>query len=156
MKLYGLFFLALNILPVFSNSFNPKLDNTSNIYQDDDDYIIPEYHQLKSKFGFVDFNVLLYSDKFCNTSAVMEANHSFDFSTECTCISSNEYCFRELIKQKYFLDYRWNFTDTTYQNHFMKNISYCIAQHKLGEGFCIPCQDFYIDGTVFLNRKFTG
>ena len=102
MKLYGLFFLALNILPVFSNSFNPKLDNSSNIYQDDDDYIIPEYHQLKSKFGFVDFNVLLYSDKFCNTSAVMEANHSFDFSTECTCISSNEYCFRELHKTKIF------------------------------------------------------
>ena len=159
MRLFGLIFLASIFLPVFTitdeSSMTHKSNHNSTTIYDDEDFYDPDYHQLNSKFGFINFRISLQTNAFCNSSSTVLANHSFDFSTECNCISSNEYCLHELLKKEYFHNYRWNFTNYSSPNktHFIRNISSCISNHSLSDNSCIPCQDFYINVDVFLTRK---
>lgn len=160
-------FLSFLILSFLSFAFTSKIETTTHMphtLYDDDDSIIPDnIHQLKSKFGDVGFQVNLFQNSSCQSSSyVVEANHNFNFPTECTCVNSNYFCFQELIRKPYFLKYTWNFSNHSVypSNHseasyLSRNISYCILNQSrsFNSDICFPCQDFYISTEALINRK---
>jgi len=162
-------YLLLTTLSLKEPSNEVLFSNTSQVtktpytwYDDDDSIAVDNFNQLKSKFGNIDFQVRLMENSSCQTSNLVEANHSFNFPTECTCINSDFYCFQELIKQNYFLKYKWNFSNHSLNpqnisqvSYLTKNISSCILNQSrtFDTELCFPCEDYYISVEAIITRK---
>ena len=151
MKLNFLFLISIVFPFLVKCESNITKNNQSQNYDNDDDDFLPDsFNELKSKFGNVKFKVNIYPNQTCSTDSSIQTIQEFNLSNQCTCLSTDKYCYQELINHPYFLKYKWNFTNHSKYNYY--NISECIFNYGKYNTSCIPCGDFYMEVEAVITR----